>query len=79
MNTRVTINMIFHLTKLLHFIGYFFLKKKILFVYILWLSACVGTVDPSLPKAVSLLSGDKKIIISSPKGFCVDQRLANKV
>ena len=79
MNTGVTTNMIFHLTQFLHFIWHFFLKKKILFVNILWLSACVGTVDPSLPKAVSLLSGDKKIIISSPKGFCVDQRLANKV
>lgn len=70
--------MIFLLTRFLCFRFHCF-YKKILFVCILYLSACVGTVDPSLPKAVSLLSGDKKIIISSPKGFCVDQKLANKV
>ena len=36
------------------------------------------TINPSLPNAVSLYSGEQKIIISAPNGFCVDQRLASK-
>lgn len=36
------------------------------------------TVNQSLPNAVSLYSGEQNIIISAPKGFCVDQRLASK-
>ena len=50
----------------------------ILVVMFLCLSGCVETVNPSLPKAVSLQSGEKKLMIVSPMGFCVDQRLASK-
>ena len=55
-----------------------FFKHMILVVMFLCLSGCVETVNPSLPKAVSLQSGEKKLIIVSPMGFCVDQRLASK-
>lgn len=76
-NTRVLKNMIFLLTQFLYD-NFYPLKKKIIFFCLLTVSACVETMDPSLPKAVSMLSGDKEIIISAPKGFCVDQRLANR-
>ena len=55
-----------------------FSKKGALIAFILACGGCVETVNSSLPKAVSLLSGNQEIIISAPKGFCVDQRLASK-
>ena len=55
-----------------------FLKHKISIILFLCLSGCMETVNPSLPNAVSLYSGEQKIIIAAPNGFCVDQRLASK-
>ena len=53
-------------------------KTVALIALILSISGCVDTINQSLPNAVSLISGDQKIVISAPKGFCVDQRLASK-
>jgi hypothetical protein len=39
---------------------------------------CVPTINTSLLTAVSVVSGKQKITVSSPTGFCVDQKLANK-
>ena len=53
-------------------------KIAVLFALVLLIGGCVDTKNLSLPNAVSLISGDQKIVISAPKGFCVDQRLASK-
>ena len=42
------------------------------------IGGCVTTTDTSLQSAVSVVSGKQKITVSSPAGFCVDQKLANK-
>jgi len=53
-----------------------FLRK---FVFIIgFLTACVSSNQSSLTKAVSV-AADESIIISAPKGFCVDQKMAKKV
>ena len=53
--------------------------KTIIFVGLFALiGGCVPTTNTSLLTAVSVVSGKQKITISSPAGFCVDQRLANK-
>ena len=52
--------------------------KGIFIVVILCCGGCIETVNSSLPKAVSLKSGNQEIIISAPKGFCVDQSLVSK-
>jgi hypothetical protein len=54
-------------------------RKTIIFVGLFALiSGCVPTTNTSLLTDVSVAFGKQKIIISSPAGFCVDQRLANK-
>lgn len=54
-------------------------KKKDIFVaFFMVTCGCVQTTNSSLLKAVSVSSGDKKIVISSPSGFCVDQKLVKK-
>ena len=54
-------------------------KKTIIFVGLFALiGGCIPTINTSLLTAVSVVSGKQKITISSPAGFCVDQRLANK-
>ena len=53
-------------------------KMGVLLTLILLSSGCVNTMNASLPDAVSLNFGDKKIVVSAPKGFCVDQRLTRK-
>ena len=53
------------------------LKRIVPVVSIFFAVSCVETVNQSLPNAVSLLSGEQKIVISAPQGFCVDQRLAS--
>ena len=53
--------------------------KTLLIGTIFFIVGCVETVNQSLPNAVSLMSGEQRIIISAPRGFCVDQRLASKV
>ena len=55
-----------------------FFKKFFLIVLILFVVGCVETINPSLPTAVSLFSGEQKVIISAPTGFCIDQRMAHK-
>jgi len=42
------------------------------------IGGCVPTTNTLLLTDVSVVSGKQKITISSPTGFCVDQRLANK-
>ena len=53
-------------------------KKVIQFTLFLLICGCIQTNNPSLTGAVSLISGSQKVIISAPRGFCVDQRLADK-
>jgi hypothetical protein len=54
-------------------------RKTIIFVGLFALiGGCIPTINTSLMTAVSVVSGKQKITISSPAGFCVDQRLANK-
>ena len=54
-------------------------RKTIFFVGLFALiGGCVPTTNTLLLTDVSVVSGKQKITISSPTGFCVDQRLANK-
>ena len=54
-------------------------RKTIIFVGLFALiGGCVPTTNTLLLTDVSVVSGKQKITISSPTGFCVDQRLANK-
>jgi len=54
-------------------------RKTIIFVGLFALiGGCVPTTNTLLLTDVSVVSGKQKITISSPAGFCVDQRLANK-
>ncbi len=48
------------------------------FFIICSLTACVSSNQSSLTKAVSV-AADESLIISAPKGFCVDQKMAKKV
>lgn len=56
----------------------FIFSRGIFLTLSISISGCVETVNSSLPSAVSLLSDEKKIIISAPNGFCVDQGLVSK-
>ena len=54
-------------------------RKTIIFVGLFALiGGCVPTTNTSLLTDVLVVSGKQQITISSPAGFCVDQRLANK-
>ena len=67
----------FFLKQKISLISYY--KRKVIYLTLLiFMSGCIQTTQSSLPTAVSLVSGIKNIIISSPLGFCVDQKLANK-
>ena len=55
-----------------------FLRKGIFLFFICSASGCVETSDVALYDAVSLISDGQKIIISAPKGFCIDQRQSNR-
>ena len=64
--------------KLINLIPYY--KKKMVYTPLFFLiSSCIQTINSPLPQAVSLVSGNQTITISSPLGFCVDQRLANQI
>jgi hypothetical protein len=67
----------FFLRKKISLISHY--KRKVIYLTLLtFMSGCIQTIQSSLPTAVSLVSGSTNIIISSPLGFCVDQKLANK-
>ena len=74
---RVLENMHFFIIRLISLMSYY-MKKVIYLSFFILISSCVQTIDSALPTAVSLVSGSEEIIISSPLGFCVDQKLANK-
>lgn len=67
----------FFQTKLINLISYY--KKNVISLgFFMILGSCAPTINSSLLTAVSVVSGNQTIIISSPAGFCVDQKLANK-
>ena len=43
-----------------------------------FLTACVSSSSGSLSRAVSVITNENNIRISSPSGFCVDQRTTKK-
>ena len=57
-----------------------FYAKKILMriLFFLVLCGCMETIQPSLPTAVLVTFGNETMVIASPKGFCVDEKLANR-
>ena len=60
-------------------IVFWFYRNVIIFAVVFFVSSCMETRNYLLPNAVSILSGEKKLIIAAPEGFCVDQKLSSKV